>query len=375
MILTFSIVLLFPLLSYYLCQKNKLLNTLGPVVVCYAFGIILGNTPISFDSSALKTLSEISVPFAIVLLLFSTDFVAWIKLARTTIISFGLVIISVIIFSTIGSLLLKPYHEEYWKLGGMMVGVYTGGTPNMSAIGLGLGVHEETFVLLNAADLILGAIYLFIMLSFGPKLLGKFLRPYVSRNNHPEDTKTLEKGFSRLPFSKKIGHLFLIFLLSGAVVGLALAISHFLTGSEDIIVIMLSLTSLAIGLSFNSKIREFKGSFELGDYFLLVFCVSIGAMADLNNIVNSSGSILLYCAFVMLGSILFHLLLCKIFKIDRDTAVVTSTAGIFGPAFIPPMTRALKNQEVLVSGITTGIIGYAVGNYLGFSLAYLIQHF
>lgn len=136
---------------------------------------------------------------------------------------------------------------------------------------------------------------------------------------------------------------------------------------------MLSLTTFAVGLSFLRPIRNFKGTHELGDYFLLVFCVAVGAMADIEHIVSASGPILLFCAFVMFGSIFFHLLLCKLFKIDRDTAVITSAAGIFGPAFIPPISKALKNPSVLVSGMTTGLIGYAIGNYLGLSLAYFIQ--
>ncbi len=37
------------------------------------------------------------------------------------------------------------------------------------------------------------------------------------------------------------------------------------------------------------------------------------------------------------------------------------------------LMKALGNPGVLLSGMTTGIIGYALGNYLGVSLALLLQ--
>ena len=79
------------------------------------------------------------------------------------------------------------------------------------------------------------------------------------------------------------------------------------------------------------------------------------------------------CLLVMFGSILLHLLICYILKIDRDTALITSMAGIFGPAFVPPMCQVLKNRAVLVSGITSGLVGYALGNFAGLIVAWLLK--
>ena len=50
-----------------------------------------------------------------------------------------------------------------------------------------------------------------------------------------------------------------------------------------------------------------------------------------------------------------------------------STATIFGPPFIGPVARALRNRELMVSGLTTGIMGYAVGTYLGLAVAWLLR--
>jgi uncharacterized membrane protein len=74
----------------------------------------------------------------------------------------------------------------------------------------------------------------------------------------------------------------------------------------------------------------------------------------------------------MLGfSIILHIIPGAIFRIDTDTLIITSTAGIFGPAFIGPVANGIRNKQVIVPGITMGLLGYAIGNYLGLAVAWL----
>ncbi len=76
----------------------------------------------------------------------------------------------------------------------------------------------------------------------------------------------------------------------------------------------------------------------------------------------------------MLGfSIILHIILGAIFRIDTDTLIITSTAGIFGPAFIGPVANGIRNKQVIVPGITMGLLGYAIGNYLGLAVAWLLK--
>ncbi|HOL18438.1 MAG TPA: DUF819 family protein, partial [Bacillota bacterium] len=63
----------------------------------------------------------------------------------------------------------------------------------------------------------------------------------------------------------------------------------------------------------------------------------------------------------------------KLFKIDTDTFIITSTSAICSPPFVPVVANALKNKEIILSGIYTGIIGYAIGNYLGITFAYILR--
>ena len=74
-----------------------------------------------------------------------------------------------------------------------------------------------------------------------------------------------------------------------------------------------------------------------------------------------------------MGSMLVHLIFSAIFKIDTDTTIITITALSMSPPFVPVVAGALKNKEIIVSGITIGVFGYAIGNFLGVFFAYLLK--
>jgi len=76
---------------------------------------------------------------------------------------------------------------------------------------------------------------------------------------------------------------------------------------------------------------------------------------------------------VVISSVILHYLLAAIFRIDTDTVIITSTDAIFGPAFIGPVAKGINNREVIVSGITMGLVGYAIGNYLGLAVAWILS--
>ena len=108
-------------------------------------------------------------------------------------------------------------------------------------------------------------------------------------------------------------------------------------------------------------------------YFIVVFSMAVASQADLNNLVLISKDLFLYVVIAVWGSLFLHILLSMIFKVDTDNVIITSTALAFSPPFVPVVAGALKNKDVLIPGLTVGIIGYAVGNYLGITIAYLLQ--
>lgn len=357
---------LLPFLIHQLVNKFKLFNWLGPVIIAYGIGILLANLPIiSLNAAISETLTELTVPLAIPLLLFANDIRQWLIHAKVAILSFSMAVISVVILSILVAPLFSDMPES-WKLSGMMVGVYTGGTPNMASIGLALDVNKNSYLLLNTADLILGGIYLIGLMTFIKPILKHFLPAFTTPESHKtQDLAFIEKGTLKDSLISITLAVFIVLLSAG--------ISFLLVSKISIPIIMLGLTSISIICSFMPQVKKIKGSYGIGNYFILVFCISIGSLIQIETLLEAGSKVFYFCALVMFGAILLHIILAKIFKIDVDTVIITSTAAIYGPAFIGPVATAIGNPAVVVTGLTTGILGYAVGNYLGILVAYLVK--
>ena len=157
--------------------------------------------------------------------------------------------------------------------------------------------------------------------------------------------------------------------------GIAAGLALLLTGTLNVVVIMLVVTTCGIGFSFIRKVRSAPGAYTVGQYLILMFSFGIGLSFQFGTLNQKAFLLVAMMATAQFGSILLHLLLCKVFRVDADTALITSTAGIYGPAFIVPVADAMENREVVLPGLICGILGYAIGNYLGIGIAIALRFF
>ncbi len=367
-VIQLTVYLLAPALVLKLEKRSRFIQVISPVLVCYLAGIVMANQdflPVSLPVSMM--VRNVTVALAIPLLLFSVDLIGWLRLSRVTVISFVLCVVSVMITSTIGHFIFADTFEESAKIAGMLVGVYTGGTPNMNAIGTALKIKPEMFIVLESVDMVMGATYLLFLFTLGPRLLAKILPPFQKAGN--ADVKEEEAdGKAAVIWS----HVGLSFLLTALIVAAAGGLSVLLPEGMQEAGAILLITTFAIAASMKKRVRALKGSQESGMYVLLIFCVAVGSAAKFDTLVHTSPAIFGYIGFVMLGAIALHVTLAAILRLDRDTVIITSTAGIYGPAFVGPVVSVLKNKEVLISGLASGLVGYSVGNYLGLALAWAL---
>jgi uncharacterized membrane protein len=138
-------------------------------------------------------------------------------------------------------------------------------------------------------------------------------------------------------------------------------------------VVILTVTTLSIIASFSDRVRNLPKTFELGMFFILVFSVMLASMFDYRAVQGDTLFIGLLVSMVIFGALLLHLLFCRLFRISGDLYSISLIALLCSPPFVPPMMGAMGNKKVLISGIVIGLIGYAVGTYLGFGVALLLH--
>ncbi|MGH1435471.1 MAG: DUF819 family protein [Lewinella sp.] len=368
MVLTIILAVGFPFLALLLEKSDRLPSFFSAVVLCYAFGIIIGNiAPHLVHESTAEQLAAAGMIIALPMLLFGANIKENWRLAGPGLAAYGLCAVAGLIGTALAAYYFQESQTDGWKVAGMLTGLYTGGTPNMQAIGIAVDAPGDYVVLLQAADIVGGGVYLLMLMTFIHPFLGRFLPSFSTNQSDQQEEDIVQetgKGFRFLPTIISLG------------VGIAAAgLTYLFTGDigKNTTLLILLLTTFSLGLSFFPKISNLRGAYVQGEYFLLIFCVALGLMANFQKLLGEGLPLLAFSLVALISTILIHWLLAKIFKIDRDTVMISSTAALYGPVFIAQVTTAINNRRLLAPGIALSLLGLAVGNYLGIGVAYLAK--
>ena len=184
------IYVLTPALVIWLCNKYSFLDKIGPILLLYLIGIVIGNCGLLPDSSAKiqDILVTIMIPIAIPLMLFTCSFKNLdFKNASLTLIT-GIVAVLIVVIG--GYYIFKPFigtdpliGMQFNNIAGLLSGVYTGGTPNMAAIKIMLDVPNETYIMVNSYDMAISLLYMIFLFVIGIKLFRKFLHSKVAKDD------------------------------------------------------------------------------------------------------------------------------------------------------------------------------------------------
>lgn len=361
--------------AIYASEKLPVFRSLGSPVVAVLLGIIcvnVGLVPVSTD------LYDRIIPYAvylsIILMLLNVDIKKMFSLSRRPLLAMGLACVAIAIGATVGGVLMRNI-ENGWQISGMFVGTYTGGSANLTAIGYALGASSETLAAANAADYVIGTPMVLLLFAL-PAIYNKSkwlqkVWPYKLddadlHSDKEEDQLMGDKTWNIQDIAISLAISLIIYVL-GSQIGL-LAPESF---SEALTV--LAVTTIAIILAQFKPVQKLRGTMDLGMFFALYYLVMIGFMVSIPAFLDSALTIVALCAIVMGVSFIIHLLLCRLFKIEWQYVVISITAAIWdGPTAALNATGANWQSLVGIS-VILGVIGHAVGNYLGIGIGYLIK--
>lgn len=380
----------------WLCRKYSWLDKIGPVMILYAIGLVIANIPMPAEIAKLQgIIPTIMIPLAIPMMLFGCTFKTSEVALQARVVTSG--VISVCIAIVGGYLLFGQGIPQGAEIGGMLAGKCTGGTLNAAAIKEGLHISDSTYVLLTTYDIIICFFYFVFLLGGGIRLFRWLYGEKGKRTISAEDAEAIKAEMAAVkanPYKglwSKAG-----FAQMGKVLGLTLVVvviavalaylvgwifdadlANFMNekkGGWFMAPFILMLTTLGIGLSFWKPVKKLDKSYDLGMYLIYIFSLAIASMADLSNLkIMENLNMIAFLAFAIFVSLFIHAIICRLFRVDADSMVISSVAFINSPPFVPMISNAMKNRASLVTGISAGLIGYAIGNYLGILMAQLLK--
>ena len=361
---------------FFLLERRtgwKLFQYAPPLLWIYALPVVLANTGVLPPKSGLYGgLKEYALPIFITLMLLEIDILAVVRVIGRGVLVMLTGTIGVVLGGPVAYLLFHPFlGPDGWKGFGALAGSWIGGTGNMAAVAGGLETPPEEMGLAVLADNFVYVVWLPLLLA-SRNWSGRFAR--FTRAD-PEQLGRLEKAVRGLSSKSKeveMRHVIYLAFLGIGSAALAGAIAERLPQVDPILSAstwkVLLVTTFGIALSFTPA-RRIPGSHAIAMAIIYVFVASMGAQAQLGGLARAPW--FLAAAYVWIA---IHGLFClagaRLFRVDVHTAAIASAANIGGAASAP-IVAAFHRESLIPVAVLMALVGYALGNYLGFLTAQL----
>lgn len=355
-------------------RRVGVFRSLGAALVGILLAMLLSNIGILPGTSpTYEFLMGTGVNLAIALILLSVDLGSVLKAGSGMLAAFGIGALGTAVGAITGGLLLSGVvGPETWKLAGQFTGTYTGGGANFAALGRAFETSADLFSAATAADVIVTAVWMVACLTV-PVLLGRSKQGQgeeapVAGESSAEGQLTLERTLqsSVKPVSLS-DTAALVAIAVGAVWG-ADQLAGLLPIHE-----VLWLTTIVLILAQVPAVKALSGSALFGNYLLLLFLASNGARSVIANLVAVGPPVFYYAIITVAlhGVVIFGI--GRLARLDYATLAVASQANVGGAASAIALAGARGYTNQLVPGVAVGLLGYAVGNYLGFLVATMMR--
>jgi uncharacterized membrane protein len=366
------------LLSVWLDSKYEWARKISPVVMILFFSGFLSNVGLITKRSPIyEGLADFTVPFAVCLILFTVKLEDLKKVGGPLLAAFVVACAGTMVGVLAAGLLLDPQltkilGENAWKLAGPFTGTYTGGSLNFFALWDGLEIgNPDLFAAANAVDnLTLFPLFAFWVMV--PTLCGRFFPVARFWGIVGEETQAdLER---EAPPELRILDLVALAFVALSIMAVSdLLKTRLISDIMPSFPTILIVTTLALILAQFRFIARLRGSYELGNLSFYLFFCAVGAMINLKMAVILSPILFLYVMVIMVVHIVTVYGVGRLLRLDIRVLTIASAAAKTGPPSVIALANVHGWKNLVLPGVAMGLLGYAVGNYLGFAAAYIMK--
>ena len=329
-------------------------------------------------SSFYEEMVRMLLPGALILLLLSANLSSLLKIGKVSLATMCVGSLGIVL-GGVGSFFLFRHFlpEKAWMGLGTLAGSWIGGSINMAALKEAIGTPSELFSPMIFVDSLVAYSWMGFLL---------FLAPYQTRfdrwnHSRKEWLEAADKILKDFPFQKKVSSITFknaLLLLGIAFLGtcFSLWLSQRLppwkggVTPQTWLVLVATTSALLLSLTPLSRL-ETLGASRLGGFLLYLMLLSMGAQADLKELLHFPLFVLVGIVWVCIhGGILF--LAGRAFKIPLFFLATASQANV-GGVVSAPIVASCYESRLAPLGLLLAIVGNLTGTYLGLLTAYLMR--
>ncbi|MBI3039001.1 DUF819 domain-containing protein [bacterium] len=341
------------------------------VMVFASFGVWKQTDEINLYNKQLK---DNLLPVMIFLMLLRCDLRNIMKLGPRMLLGFFSATFSICAGFIITFWLFKSHYESHtWKAFAALCGSWIGGTGNMAAVQLALGLTDSQMGYALLMDSVNYSIWVMVLLAGVP--FARHFNSWTGSNTDEIDRigAKLAEGKTEKPSEMDFSHLTLLLGSSFLVSSLSGTIASFLPTTTFITVptwTVLIATIAGISVAMTSMGKT-PGISHLANLILFLVVALMGSRANFSELTKAPFYIF-SGFFILLIHAIFLVFFAKIFKLDLFTCGVASLANIGGVASAPILAAAY-NEVLIPVGVLMALLGYIIGTGGGLAVGKILS--
>ena len=353
----------------YWAEKTRVGRRLSGCVLTMGCTFALSNLGVipAADVPAYDVVWGYLVPLAIPLLLLRADLRRILREAGPTLVAFVVGAVGTVI-GTVVAFKVVPLGEEGWKLAAVFAATYVGGSMNYAAAAEAVGLRSGDLLSAGvAADNLVMALYFLVLFTLPG--IARLRAAYPDRQHEGQEVTGGLEAHAALPAPGRLAAA--VALAFGlCAVGFLLAD---LAGWRGGGILVLTALTVLLATTLPARMAQLDGADTAGAFLMQIFFAVIGASANVVVVMRVGPVLFGFAALILTIHLAFLLAMGRVLRLDLAELVIASNANMGGPTTAAAMAVARRWGALVMPAILCGTLGYAVANFIGYTLGHLLQ--